>query len=184
MLMELDILSGGAEYISASRAAEKTGYASDYIGQLCRRGKIPGKLIDRTWYVDLEALLLHKKTRHLGKPRTKVEAPAPAPAPTLSIQYRRDGGPLLPLIGKEMVETDTVLIARTVSRQGYLAVVVLTGLMMTGLIPLLHLQGGEALTLQASAAEVVTTSFFTKVADPHTFFETSFQALRSIALKP
>ncbi len=69
MLMELDILTNGKEYISASRASEKTGYASDYIGQLARAGKIAGKLIGRTWYVDLDALLEHKRTRQLGRGR-------------------------------------------------------------------------------------------------------------------
>src|SRR3989344_7596767 len=84
MLMELDIFSSGKEYISASRAAQKSGYASDYIGQLCRSGKIAGKLIGRTWYLDYAELVEYKsrlrlrnrgsairdesgKTRKLGK---------------------------------------------------------------------------------------------------------------------
>ena len=67
MLMELDIFSSGQEYISASRASEKVGYAQDYIGQLCRAKKVPGKLVGRTWYVDLSALLHHKKNSQLGK---------------------------------------------------------------------------------------------------------------------
>jgi hypothetical protein len=67
MLMELDIFSNSAGYISASRASVKTGYASDYIGQLCRLEKIPGKLIGRTWYVDLAALIEYKKLRAEAK---------------------------------------------------------------------------------------------------------------------
>src|SRR3989338_7576807 len=84
MLMELDIFSSGKEYISASRAAQKSGYASDYIGQLCRSGKISGSLVGRTWYVDYAELVEYKsrlrlrnrgsairdesgKTRKLGK---------------------------------------------------------------------------------------------------------------------
>ncbi|MCR4279339.1 MAG: tail fiber domain-containing protein [Candidatus Zambryskibacteria bacterium] len=67
--MTIPIFSNGKEYISASRASEKIGYASDYIGQLSRSGKIPSKLIGRTWYVDFEALVEHKKVRQLGKPR-------------------------------------------------------------------------------------------------------------------
>lgn len=65
MLMALDIFAEGKEYISASRASEKTGYSSDYIGQLSRAKKIPAKLLGRTWYVDLAALIEHKKTRQL-----------------------------------------------------------------------------------------------------------------------
>ena len=58
----------GKEYISASRAAEKIGYSNDYIGQLCRSRKIPGKLIGKAWYVEFRALHEHRKTRKLGKP--------------------------------------------------------------------------------------------------------------------
>ncbi|MDO8728342.1 MAG: SdiA-regulated domain-containing protein, partial [bacterium] len=61
------ISSEGKEYISAIRAAKKTGYASDYIGQLCRAKKIPAQLIGRTWYVDFASLVEHKKHRQFGK---------------------------------------------------------------------------------------------------------------------
>ncbi|MEK9171888.1 MAG: hypothetical protein AAB782_01480, partial [Patescibacteria group bacterium] len=61
------IFSNGKEYISAIRAAEKIGYASDYIGQLCRAKKIPGQLIGKSWYVDFTSLVEHKKNRQLGK---------------------------------------------------------------------------------------------------------------------
>ena len=67
MLMTLAIFSEGQELISASRAAEKVDYASDYIGQLCRAKKIPGKLIGKTWYVDFQQLLEYKKSRKAGK---------------------------------------------------------------------------------------------------------------------
>src|SRR3989344_553931 len=68
MLMIQPIFSDGKEYISAIRASKKIGYASDYIGQLCRAKKIPGQLIGRTWYVDYVSLVEHKKNRQLGKP--------------------------------------------------------------------------------------------------------------------
>src|SRR3990167_5285065 len=66
------ILSDGKEYISASRASQKTGYASDYIGQLCRTKKIPGQLVGRTWYVDFESLLEHKKNKGHRKIKTPI----------------------------------------------------------------------------------------------------------------
>src|SRR3989338_10130722 len=69
MLMIEPILSEGKEYISAIRASKKIGYASDYIGQLCRAKKIPGKLIGKTWYVDFSSLLEHRKNRKLGRGR-------------------------------------------------------------------------------------------------------------------
>lgn len=67
--MTISIFSNGKEYISAIRAGELVGYSSDYVGQLCRAQKIPAKLIGRTWYVELEALEEHRRTRQLGKPR-------------------------------------------------------------------------------------------------------------------
>ena len=82
--MELDIFTEGHEYISASRASQKTGYASDYIGQLCRTQKIAGKLVGRTWYVDLDQLLEHKRSRHLG--RSKKIAQTYKAVPTVQIE--------------------------------------------------------------------------------------------------
>src|SRR3989338_8312611 len=67
MLMNKDLLIDGKEYISAIRASKKIGYASDYIGQLCRSKKISGRLIGKTWYVEFPSLLEHKKNRKLGK---------------------------------------------------------------------------------------------------------------------
>src|SRR3989344_3646009 len=73
MLMVNPIFSDGKEYISAIRAAEKIGYASDYIGQLCRAKKIPGELIGKSWYVDFPSLVEHKKNRKLGKPSPIIQ---------------------------------------------------------------------------------------------------------------
>lgn len=42
----------GKKYISARRAAELTGYAKDYIGQLARGGKVAATKIGRAWYVE------------------------------------------------------------------------------------------------------------------------------------
>ena len=76
MLMDNAIFVDGKEFISAVRASKKIGYSRDYIGQLCRAKKIPGKLIGKTWYVDYSALTLHRKTRKLGK-KKKAEFQAP-----------------------------------------------------------------------------------------------------------
>ncbi len=67
MLMNKGLFIDGVELISASQAAKKIGYASDYIGQLCRQQKIPSKLIGRTWYVDYSALVEHKKNHSTRK---------------------------------------------------------------------------------------------------------------------
>lgn len=51
----------GRTYISSRRAAEMFKYSNDYVGQLCRAGKVPARMIARTWYVDQLAFLEHKK---------------------------------------------------------------------------------------------------------------------------
>jgi hypothetical protein len=41
----------GEKYISSKRAAEILNYTQDYIGQLCRGGKIPAERVGGMWYV-------------------------------------------------------------------------------------------------------------------------------------
>jgi hypothetical protein len=65
--MNKGLFFDGVEFISASQAAKKIGYASDYVGQLCRQEKIPCRLIGRTWYVDYSALVDHKKNNSTRK---------------------------------------------------------------------------------------------------------------------
>ena len=38
-------------YVSSKRAAQITGYAKDYVGQLCREGRVEARLVGRNWYV-------------------------------------------------------------------------------------------------------------------------------------
>ena len=40
------------KYISSKRAAEMSGYAKDYIGQMVRLGKLDAKRVGRAWYVN------------------------------------------------------------------------------------------------------------------------------------
>jgi len=48
------------KFISAGRAAEISGYTSDYIGQLCRAGKLDCAMLGRGWFVTEDSLSLHK----------------------------------------------------------------------------------------------------------------------------
>ncbi len=50
--MNNDLLFDGKTYISVGRASKKLGYTADYLGQLCRAGKIDARMIGRTWYVE------------------------------------------------------------------------------------------------------------------------------------
>lgn len=65
-----EILFDGKKYISARRAAQITGYNSDYIGQLCRKGALDCKLVGRAWFVGEKSLEDHKNLI-ANTPRTK-----------------------------------------------------------------------------------------------------------------
>jgi len=55
------VLLDGKIYISSRRAAEVSHYTTDYIGQLCRAGKIDCRIVGRTWFVMEESVLEHQK---------------------------------------------------------------------------------------------------------------------------
>ncbi len=59
--MKDSVILEGKIYISAKRAAKIINYAQDYIGQLCRSGKLDCKMIGRSWFVTEESLLAHRE---------------------------------------------------------------------------------------------------------------------------
>lgn len=64
----------GKKYLKAKLVARELGYTNDYIGQLCRGGKVDAELVGRTWYVDPESVKAHKQTRYRSsKAATKRE---------------------------------------------------------------------------------------------------------------
>ncbi|MCW9054562.1 MAG: helix-turn-helix domain-containing protein [Candidatus Pacebacteria bacterium] len=77
------IILEGDKYISSKRAAELMGYTQDYIGQLCRAGKIEARQVGRSWYVPMtriegEQEILQTPTREVNN-----EEEAPFREPTL-----------------------------------------------------------------------------------------------------
>ncbi len=54
----------GVDYEKVTTLAKRFKYTTDYIGQLCRAGKVQAKLIGRTWYVHEPSLQNHKKVRY------------------------------------------------------------------------------------------------------------------------
>ena len=58
--MSETLIIEGKQYISSRRAAEIAGYSNDYVGQLCRAGKLACRMIGRFWYVDEDSILRHK----------------------------------------------------------------------------------------------------------------------------
>ena len=58
--MNDELTLDGVKYVSAKRAAEITQYSRDYIGQLCREGKVLASRIGRNWYVAEKSIIRHK----------------------------------------------------------------------------------------------------------------------------
>lgn len=59
-----EIILNGRTYVKATEIAKKLGYTSDYVGQLCRSGKVDAERVGRAWYVDPDTIHAHKKTRY------------------------------------------------------------------------------------------------------------------------
>ncbi len=55
-----EMLIDGVEYVSSKRAAETTGYAQDYIGQLARSGSIDARRVGGLWFVNLKSIDDHQ----------------------------------------------------------------------------------------------------------------------------
>ena len=60
--MKDTLILEGKNYISARRAAKIINYAQDYIGQLCRSGKLDCRMVGRSWFVTEESLLTHRQS--------------------------------------------------------------------------------------------------------------------------
>jgi hypothetical protein len=58
------ILDNGVTYVKATALAKKYRYTTDYIGQLCRSGKVDAKLIGRAWFVNEASINNHKSDRY------------------------------------------------------------------------------------------------------------------------
>jgi len=57
------------KYIGLKEAARLSGYSPDYVGQLIRRGKLPGKqvFLNVAWVTTEEALLKYMEQQKSGK---------------------------------------------------------------------------------------------------------------------
>ncbi len=67
------IKENGIVYTKASVLAKKFRYTSDYIGQLCRQGKVDCHLVGRSWYVSESSLLGHKDARYKDTKSVRID---------------------------------------------------------------------------------------------------------------
>lgn len=99
-----EILIDEKKYVSSKRAAKLTGYAKDYIGQLCREGRVPARLVGRSWYVLESAIADHR----FGDQKSEQEVQAETvkePATTWeSPRYEASVPEILPSVSRSVVE--------------------------------------------------------------------------------
>lgn len=91
-----EILIEEKKYVSSKRAAKMTGYAKDYIGQLCREGRVPARLVGRSWYVLETAIQDHR----FGAPDGTVLPVSTPPSTWESPRYEASSDELLPSINR------------------------------------------------------------------------------------
>src|SRR5665213_541009 len=57
------ILKNGELLFSARKAAKRLSCAPDYVGKLCREGKLEGERIDNAWFVKESSISAFEKVR-------------------------------------------------------------------------------------------------------------------------
>lgn len=115
--METLVLDG-KNYVKASKAARDLGYATDYVGQLCRSGKVSAHLIGRTWYVNADELGTHRvEKKRMSRIKARESAhksieahrlkisTTPNTYKNIDIQYEQDSEELIPQTKKLLVQT-------------------------------------------------------------------------------
>ena len=100
------------KYISSKHAAKITGYAKDYVGQLCREGRIEARLVGRSWYVLESSVREHRygKETAVSAPDETVSAPeenAQSRETTYTATYIPEEKPYLPEL-EERTEPESV----------------------------------------------------------------------------
>jgi len=72
-----ELVIGEKTYVSSKRASEITGYAKDYIGQLCREGRVQATLVGRSWYVLESSIREHRFGAEEVAKEPEIEPVAP-----------------------------------------------------------------------------------------------------------
>lgn len=109
-----EISFGGEKYIASKKAAKMVSYTNDYVGQLCREGKVNCRRIGREWYVNERSLLEHKQENQSKNKKNSVSSKIEKQAMSSSkasaldaagdLYYKKDSGPLNPAPAKNTEE--------------------------------------------------------------------------------
>ena len=152
----------GKKYVKASKAAKDLGYASDYVGQLCRSGSVEAHLVGRTWYVNPDTLGAHRvekkrvartKAREYAKKsieeaRSRVVKQNTKSYKTIDIHYKDDGSELIPSIKKLHVVTENHVVPHGDTEDGdaYLVMNKNKKVVMSGTVPVFDADEETVLT--------------------------------------
>lgn len=110
-----EILIDDRKYVSSKRAAKVTGYAKDYIGQLCREGRVPARLVGRSWYVLETAIHDHRFGKQGIEEENTIQNKAPSPKVSStweSPRYEASPSEILPPVNR-LRDTDPIVGATT-----------------------------------------------------------------------
>ena len=116
----------GEKYVKASSLARELGYTADYIGQLCRAGKVSAQLVGRSWYVSETSLRAHKKNRYRSNKNktqaalqkdvaTAEESTSKKKLPEAVVAYHQDDADLMPAIEHVKVQSEEKSVAVPIS---------------------------------------------------------------------
>src|SRR3989344_7414660 len=96
--MAESLILQGKKFISSRRAAEITGYTNDYIGQLCRLGKVKAQLVGRNWYVEEQSLFAHKLANGKTPSKRFDNFFSPLSSNVSKLSYESEEKSLLPVL--------------------------------------------------------------------------------------
>lgn len=55
--MDDKLVFNNKKFLSSKNAGEFSNYTNDYVARLCRQGKVEGRIVGRTWYVEEQSFL-------------------------------------------------------------------------------------------------------------------------------
>ena len=69
--MDNELNFNNKKFLSSKRAGEIAGYTNDYVARLCRQGKVEGRMVGRTWYVEENSFFSFLETHTSNKEERK-----------------------------------------------------------------------------------------------------------------
>ncbi|HQU07434.1 MAG: hypothetical protein B7X04_00655 [Parcubacteria group bacterium 21-54-25] len=97
----------GEKYLSSKYAAKVTGYAKDYVGQLCREGRVDARLVGRNWYVREQSIRAHRFGQEGGATESASRSigQTEKEAAVRSVRYTAEDATPLPRVADVLSET-------------------------------------------------------------------------------